>query len=216
MRSGFSRAALLLAAIVMTLMPRAAPAQEHAQFLQGLGPRFVVFREKVQDEIKLSAEQKSEVNARAFDFVQETMAFFQGLQDAKPEDRPKKHGEYIQKVNEKLDVLLKKHLKDDQFQRLRQVGLQAEGLFAIGRTDVSKELKITAEQHKQFMEIVQSFQKQIEPLVKQMQAGGDAKEIKPKMQKLREEHNIEIKALLSEDQKAQWKGMTGKPFDLED
>src|SRR5438067_713337 len=158
---------LLLAVSLVGLLPGAARAQEHAHMLQMLGPRFVVFREKVQDELKLTVEQKSKLNARVFDIVQETQEFFMGLQDAKPEERQKKHGEYSQKANEKLEKLLKENLTEDQIKRLRQIGLQMEGLFAIGHPDVSKELKITDEQRKQFMDVVQSMQKKTEPLIKE-------------------------------------------------
>jgi len=217
MRLKFSPAGLLFAAFTVGLLPGTARAQEHAEMLQGLGSRFLVFREKVQDEIGLSAEQKSHVNARAFDFVQETMEFFQSLQNAKPDDRPKKHGEYAQKANEKIEALLKKSLKDEQLKRLKEIGLQAEGLFAIGHPEVSKELKITDEQRTQFMEVMQSFQKQVEPLAKEMEKqGGDHKEFAKKVQKLRDEHQIEIRAFLTDDQKTHWKEMQGKPFKLED
>jgi hypothetical protein len=217
MRLTLPTATLLFAALTVGLPPRAARSQEHAQVLQGLGPRFIVFREKVQDEIGLSAEQKSNVNARAFDFVQETMEFFQSLQNTNADERPKKLGEYAQKANEKIEALLKRNLKDEQLKRLKEIGLQAEGLFAIGHPEVSKELKITDEQRIQFMEVMQSFQKQVEPLAKEMQQqGGDHKEFAKKVQTLRDEHQIEIRAFLTDDQKTQWKEMQGKPFKLED
>jgi hypothetical protein len=207
---------LLSALSVICLLPTTVQAQEHAQMLQMLGPRFVVFREKVQDELKLTVEQKSKLNARVFDIVQETQEFFMGLQDAKPEDRQRKHGEYSQKANEKLEKLLNNTLNDDQNTRLRQIGLQMEGLFAIGHPDVSKELKITDDQRKQFMDVVESMQEKTEPLIKEMQAGADPQEIRPKMMKVRMEHDRRIDAFLTGAQKAKWKEMTGKPFDLGD
>jgi hypothetical protein len=209
------RSALLFFAVsLIGLLPEAARAQEHAEMLQSFGPRFVVFREKVQDELKLTTEQKSKLNSRAFDFVQDAQEFFMGLQDAKPEERQKKHMEFAQKANAKLDTLLKDSLKDDQIKRLRQIELQMEGLFAIGKPEISKELKITDEQRKQFMEVVQSLQQKVEPIVKQMQEGGDPNELRPKMMKVRMEHDRQIDAFLTEAQKAQWKEMTGKPFSL--
>ena len=199
------------------LFPGAARAQEPAQMLKGmLGSRFVVFREKVQDELKLTSEQRSKLNDRVDVTIQETQEFFQSVQDAKPEDRQKKQGEYAQKANQKLETLLKETLKEDQLKRLRQIGLQHEGLFAIGMPDVSKELKITDEQRKQFMEVVQSFQKKVQPLIKEMQEGGDPQEIQPKMMKLRKDHQVQIEAILTDAQKQQWKEMIGKPFSVED
>jgi len=209
-------ALMMIAALFAGLSNGEARAQEHAEILQSFGPRFVVFRDKVQDELKLSAEQKSKLNSREFDFVQEAREFLMGLQDAKPEERQKKHMEYAQKANAKLETLLKETLKDDQIKRARQIALQMEGLFAIGNPEVSKELKITDDQRRQFMDVVQSLQKKVEPIIKQMQEGGDPNELRPKMMKVRMEHDRQIDAFLTDAQKAQWKEMTGKPFKLEE
>ena len=114
-------ALMMIAALFAGLSNGEARAQEHAEILQSFGPRFVVFRDKVQDELKLSAEQKSKLNSREFDFVQEAREFLMGLQDAKPEERQKKHMEYAQKANAKLETLLKETLKDDQIKRARQI-----------------------------------------------------------------------------------------------
>lgn len=216
MRFTCSKGAMLIVAILVGPLPGAARSQEHAQVLQGLGPQFAVFREKVQDELKLTVEQKSQLNARAFDFVQETLEFMQRTQEAKPEERPKKQHEYAQKAGQKLDKLLKGNLNEAQIERLRQIALQLEGLFALGRPELMKELMLTEEQRKGFIEIVMSFQKQIEPLARKMQEGGDPQEFGRKAQKLRDEHQIEISALLTDAQKARWKEMLGKPFKLEE
>jgi hypothetical protein len=106
-------------------------------------------------------------------------------------------------------------LKDDQGKRLRQLELQQEGPFALLHSEaIGKELKITDKQRKQFMAVVQEMQKKIEPLIKEAQSGGNPEEIRPKIMKVRREHEGRIEALLSDAQKKQWKEMLGKPLDL--
>jgi len=60
------------------------------------------------------------------------------------------------------------------------------------------------------------MQKNIEPLMKKAQSGGNPEEIRPKVMKVRKDHEGKIEALLSDAQQKQWKKMLGKPFDLDD
>jgi hypothetical protein len=79
-----------------------------------------------------------------------------------------------------------------------------------------KELEITDKQKQQFVEVVQEMQKKIEPLLKEAQKDGKPEEIRPKVMKIRKEHEDKIEALLSAAQKKQWRDMLGKPLDLGD
>jgi len=77
-----------------------------------------------------------------------------------------------------------------------------------------RELEITDKQRQQFGEVMQEMQKKMEPVMKEAQKSGKPEEIRPKMMKIRKEHEDRIEALLSDAQKKQWKKMLGKPFDL--
>ncbi len=208
---------LLFAASLVGLLPGAARAQEPAQMLQGvLGPRFMVFREKAQDELKLTGQQRNKLDERRDATLQEMQQTFEKAQDVKPEDRPKTIGEYRQKADQKLEAFLKETLKEDQLKRLRQLIFQQEGLVAVGQPDVAKELNFTDDQRKQFMTVMQDLHKKVEPLLKQAQEGGDPQEIGPKIMKLRKEQEGQLEAVLTDAQKKQWKEMIGEPFTLED
>ena len=63
-------------------------------------------------------------------------------------------------MQEKLAAVLNEALKEDQRKRLRQLELQREGALALWHGDVKigKDLKITDEQRKQFMAVVQDMQ----------------------------------------------------------
>ena len=192
------------------------PEEVRRHVTETLGPLSLVFRDKVQKELKLSDEQKKKLEKRLQDMGQDAMQFFQNLQAAKPEERQKVHHAYVETAQEKLTAFLEEALKEEQFKRLRQVMLQREGLFALGRVEVMKELEITDKQRQQFGEIVHEFQKEIEPLLKEAEKAGKPEELRPKVMKIREEHVGRIEALLSDAQKTQWKKMLGKPLALDD
>jgi hypothetical protein len=146
------------------------------------------------------------------------MQFFQKIEGLKGEEREKELKAYRQKAQEKMAAVLKETIKEDQRKRLRQLELQREGAFVLlhGDVGIGTDLKITDEQRKQFMAVVQDMQKKIAPLIKEAQSGGDPQEIRPKAMKIRKEHEGKIEALLTDAQKKQWKEMLGKPLNLDE
>jgi hypothetical protein len=197
--------------------PQEFPDEARKQVVEALGGGpFLVFRDGVQEELKLSEDQKQALLEKFPEHAQETMKVFERIKDLKPEEREKEMQSYRQKAREKLSALLKETLKSQQLQRLQQLELQQEGPFALGRPEIGKELHVTEEQRKQFMGVVQEMQKKIEPLVKEAESGGNPEEIRPKVLRIRKEHGARIEAILSDTQKRQWQNMLGKPFDLGD
>ncbi len=184
---------------------------------QELGGPFIVFRDKVQEELKLADKQEQKLREKFPDYVQETMKVLEKLQDAKPQEREKAMQEHRRKSEEKLTAFLKDGLDARQRDRLFQLQLQQAGAFALmGENEAFVKLKITDEQRKQFMGIVQEMHQKIEPLMKDAQSEGNPAEIKPKVIKIRLQHESRIETLLSDAQKKQWKEMLGKPLDLGD
>src|SRR5262245_17997436 len=165
------------------LFPLAAAAQvpEEArrQLQEALGAPFVVFRESVQDDLKVTDEQKKALEEEVQAQVQDAMELFQKLEGVKPEEREKELAAYRPKAHMKLAALLTKTLTDDQLKRLRQVELQLEGLLALGRPDVGNTLKLADEQRKQFVAVMRDLEKSIAPLIKEAQSGGNPDEIRP-------------------------------------
>jgi len=202
--------------LILLLKPLHITLVKRRQITETLGPPFLVFRDKVQEELKLSDEQKKKLEKRLQDTVQDTMQLFQKLADKEPEEREKELHAYREKAQENLTAFLQGLLQEEQSKRLRQVMLQREGLFALGHAEIMKELEITDKQRQQFGEVAQEMHKKIEPLVKEAQKGGNPQEIWPKIRKIRKEQEERIEALLSEAQKKQWQEMLGKPLDLGD
>jgi hypothetical protein len=191
------------------------PEEQRKQVVEALGPQFIVFREKVLDELKVTDEQREKLMQNLMERIMETGPFLDSLKDAGPE-REKKLEEHRKDAREKLAKQLKELLQPEQLNRVRQVTLQQEGAFALGQEDVRKELKISQQQVMKFMAIVQELHKKVEPLMKEAHSGGNPEEIRPKIEQLRKDHAKQIEAVLTDDQKKQWKELLGPPFELGD
>jgi hypothetical protein len=191
------------------------PEENRKQLVEALGTPFIVFRDKVLDELKVSDEQKEKMMRYAMEQIMETGPFLESLTETGPE-REKKLGEHRKIALEKLAKHAKEVLQPGQLNRLRQVTLQREGGFALGQDDVRNELKISQEQLTKFMAVVQELQKNVESLVKEAQSSGKAEELRPKIEQLRKDHARKLEAILTDAQKKQWKELLGPPFDLGD
>jgi hypothetical protein len=200
-----------------SFQPAAAqvPDENRKELVGALGPPFIVFREKVLDELKVTDDQREKLMQLLMEQIMETGPFLDSLTET-GQEREKKLNEHRKQAKEKLDKNLKEVLQPEQRNRLRQVTLQQEGAFALGQEDVRKELKITQSQMMRFMAIMQELHKQVEPLVKEAQSGGNPAEIRPKIEKLREDHAKKLEAVLTDAQKKQWRELLGPPFELGD
>lgn len=205
-----------LLSIAQAEQPQDGPPDAARQLTDMLGPEFLVFREKVQEELKLADNQKKKLQKRLQDTIQDAMQFFQKLGDKDPEEREKGLQAYREKAHENLTAFLDGLLQEEQLKRLRQVVLQREGMFALGHPEVVKELELTDQQRQQFFEVLQEMQKTMEPLIKEAQDNGKPEELGPKLLKIRKEHESKIEAILTPAQKKQWKEILGKPLDLGD
>jgi hypothetical protein len=195
------------------------PEQARKVLAENLHGSFLVFRDKVQEDLKLTDEQKEKLEQHVKELAMEFFQKMEDLERLKSEDRDKERGAYRQKAQEQLAAILKDtKLKEHQRKRLRQLELQRDGAFVLlhGDVEIGKDLLITGEQRQQFMAVVQAMQKRIEPLMKEAQSGGDPHEIWPKILKVRKEHEGKLEALLTDAQKKQWKEMLGKPLNLGD
>ncbi|MFI5458540.1 MAG: hypothetical protein ACHRXM_24165 [Isosphaerales bacterium] len=198
-----------------TAAAQVPPDENRKQLVEALGTPFIVFRDKVLDEIKVSDEQKEKLFEHVMTQIMETGPFLDSLTET-GEGREKKLNEHRKKAHEKLAKSLKEVLKSEQLKRLRGITLQQEGGLALGQEDVRGELKITQEQMKKFMAITQEMQKKIQSLIKEAQSGGNPEELRPKVLKTREEYGKKLEAVLTNDQTKKWKDMLGEPFHLGD
>lgn len=183
---------LLLAAVVIV---RAQDNEARRHQLHSLGGPFIVYRTNVQQELKLSDDEKQKLQAKLPDYLSP---------DLKASD-----------AREKLWAFLKDLLPTEQLKRFQQLELQHEGPSALlSRPEIARELNITDEQRAQFMSVVQNMRKELEPLMKEAHSGGNREEIRVRATKIYGEQEAKIEAILNDAQKARWKEMSGSPFDV--
>jgi hypothetical protein len=184
------------------------PEETRNKLLHTLGSSFLVFRDKIQEELRLTKEQKEKLDQHFREMLPDAMQVLQNIKGMKPGERETYH----QKTHEEMAAVLRETLNEGQHTRLRQLELQREGLFGEGWN--LKELQITDEQQKQFMGPTQDTQKKTKTLMEEIQKGANPDEIRPKVLKLRLDLEGQLEALLTDAQKKQWKEMLGKPVDL--
>ena len=77
------------------------PDENRKQLVEALGTPFIVFREKVLDELKVSDDQREKLMQYAMEQIMETGPFLDSLTETGPE-REKKLDEHRKNAREKL------------------------------------------------------------------------------------------------------------------
>jgi hypothetical protein len=207
MRASRSSAIIAFLLLAAACIARAQDEEARKHLLHTLGGPFIVYRTNVQEELKLSSDQKQALQEKLPGYLQEALDLEAGDREQKQSIR--------QKSYEKLWAYLNVILTGEQLTRCRQLELQHEGPAAlVGRPEIARELKITDAQRNQFIAVVQDMQKKMEPLTREAHSGGDREAIRLRATKIYEDQEGRIEAILSESQRKQWKEMYGKPFDV--
>ena len=191
----------------------AVPEDARRRMIEVLGPPFLVFRDDVAKELKLSEEQTQTLERLLQSTIRETQQTFQKIVELPPQERERELHSHRQKAQANLTLLLKDTLTAMQQARMRQVELQQEGLFALRHMNIALELKITNDQRQQFMALLQKMQTEIGNLVNDPQSQANPNEIHPKVMKIRTQFAAEFEALLTAVQKQEWKKLLGDPLE---
>jgi bifunctional DNA-binding transcriptional regulator/antitoxin component of YhaV-PrlF toxin-antitoxin module len=180
------------------------PDEVRSKLTHNVGSSFLVFRDKAQEELKVTREQKEKLDHYLRELLPDAM---QALRQSKGERE-----KYNQNTHEQMAAVLTGILNEGQRTRLHQLELQRDGLF--GAEWNLKELQITDDQRKQFMVPTRETGEKIKALMEEIHQGANPDEIRPKVLKLRLELEGQLEALLTDAQKRQWKDMLGEPVDL--
>ena len=109
---------VLLAAAVAVVALTAAPALAQRQRGGFGGGAMLLGQKSVQEELKLSEDQKKKVT--------EITAKFQGLGALSQDERRQK----VEEITKEVNQFIKDDLKPEQGKRLKQIGLQFSGVAA--------------------------------------------------------------------------------------
>jgi Spy/CpxP family protein refolding chaperone len=167
-----------------------------------MGGFMLLGQKSVQDELKLTEDQVKKVAE-----VAEKMRAERGkLRDLQGDERTQKAQELAKEASKAIGEILNK----DQAKRFKQIGLQVQGAAAIANPEIAKELKVMDDQLIKITELQQQARQEMRKI--RQDAAGDQAEAIKKITEYRKAINEKILKLLTDEQKAKWKEMTGKPF----
>lgn len=178
--------------------------------LRAMGPRFMIFREGVARDVNVTKEQQQVLAKLRTSEVEALTKFYREVQ---PEQRATKFQEYRVLADQRMTNALRKILKPAQEERLFELQLQEQGIFAaFGDPDLAQELELTEEQREKYATLVRAMQKDFAELREKAKKDPTSKEIQEEARKLRESYVRKIQDLLSEKQQKRWQHLLGKPL----
>lgn len=167
--------------------------------------------EQVQQELKLSDEQKQKIEQISEDYQAARREAFQGGpgQEAFAQMR---------EASQQADRKIAEVLQDEQSQRLEEIRLQVTGpsILAFDR-ELAEKLNVTRDQRQKAREILEAQGEKTREAFRN--AEGEGRErfaaAAPELEKIRKETDEQLVAVLTDEQKQQWKEMTGEPLELD-
>ena len=169
----------------------------------GEAPAFLLIQQSVQEDLGLSGEQKQKVAA----FAASQRGAMAGLRDLSRQQRQAKLEE-MRKQNEAEVAAI---LSDEQQKRLKQISWQVAGPRAFANPEVAEALKLSGQQREQIRDIQDDAQHEMRELAQD----GNRAELREKFEALRKSTRDKAMAVLTSEQQATWKELTGKPFEGE-
>src|SRR5262245_30515792 len=114
-----------------------------AQFTgYGLGGQFLLMNKSVQEELKLSDDQLTQLRGGLEKLREEVKGNLDKIREMEPEERAK----LLSNISEQTNKFVGKVLDEGQVKRLREIDLQQRGPLALYDPEVRKALKISDEQ----------------------------------------------------------------------
>jgi Spy/CpxP family protein refolding chaperone len=169
----------------------------------------------VQQELKLTDDQMKKIETATQEVRQKHAQDFEALQGLDQQERREKMRELTQKVASETKTALAGILKPEQEKRFKQIELQARGARGFAEADVQKALKLTPEQEEKIKTINDDAQQEMRSLFQGGGGGGGPNpEAQKKMAEMRKETMTKVMAVLTDDQKKEWKEMIGDPFEI--
>jgi hypothetical protein len=186
--------------MVVLLAVDRAPGQPQGRGPVRGGPNAVVMlrHKAVQEELKLTKDQLDQLKA-----------LMTGMRDKMLELVENGERDKVPAVVKGQEKGLTKILTAGQYKRLQEVVLQVHGLWALTEPDTARKLKVTPGQMKKLRELQAETEKQMKNLP---EGAATRTEVQKKMDELHRAANDKGLLLLTDEQRARWKALTGEPF----
>jgi Spy/CpxP family protein refolding chaperone len=165
----------------------------------GPNPLTMIRHKAALEELKLTKEQTEKLKDFMTEWRDKMLALVENGQ------RDKLPG-VLKEQQEKLFKIL----TPEQVKRLKQVTLQVHGLWAMTTPEAAKELRLTDDQTKKLRALQSETEKQMNKL---FEGGATTRtEAQKKVAELHAAANEKGLQVLTEEQRARWKGLLGEPF----
>jgi Spy/CpxP family protein refolding chaperone len=205
------RLAVAVSAVMLLSTPALAQRQGFGGGMGfgGGGGLLLLSNKGVQQELKLDAQQTEKVAK----YIEESTARRRDQSKALSKDERKAKAQELAKAaNAETQKALKDLLKSEQITRFNQIALQQRGVMAFGDPEILGKLKLTSDQTEQARATVQSFGTESREVFQNNQ--GNFEEVRKQLDALRKSKMEKVTALLTAEQKATWKELTGEPFEV--
>jgi hypothetical protein len=174
--------------------------------------------EEVQKEIDLMDDQISAVGKIGEKLQAAERPDFSGMRDATEEKRAElmeKMRVFSEEQGKMISEQLEEVLLPEQFDRLREIGLQQQGASAFSDPKVVAKLVITEDQKKKLETQQTEFrEKMVTEMRAALEGGGDREAMVAKVGEMRDAQVEDAKSVLTSEQKETFAKMLGKPFDM--
>jgi DNA-directed RNA polymerase subunit F len=200
------------AAILALAMAPAAKAQGFMRGGGGMAALGALTTPEGQKELGLSDEQVGKVQELMQNNQATMRERFQDLQGLGQDEMREKMQSMMKEMSASTKTKLKDILKPEQLKRYDEISLQAMGVDAFSDDEVTGKLKLTDDQKKKLADLQEDTQEEIRSAFQDAQGGGDRQALGRKMREIRDQAREKALTVLTDEQKATWKEMTGKPF----
>lgn len=196
---------------VLLALPALAQFPGGGRFGGGNDPAMLLMNKSVQEELKLTDDQKAELTKLQEKNREVMKKAFESGDKEKGREVMKAAFEDMRKEVDKV----KASLKPDQTKRFKQITMQTSGIRAFADEDVRKDLKLTDKQADEIKSLVEDVAKDSAELFKD--ARGDREKMKEagkKVQALSKEAMEKVNGVLTSEQKKTWTDMMGEKFEI--
>lgn len=185
----------------------------------GINPTQILTREDVQEDLKLTDDQKDKLTAltNPQNFFPKMQAAMQAagltFEDMRTEEGRKKAAPIMEKMQADAKKEIEAVLTPEQNKRWNEIFIQLSGNRAVLVKEVAKALEITPEQDAKIKSLQTKQQEAGRGLFQQLQNQEiSMEELREKSTKNNEIFDSELGKIITDAQKAKLKEMGGKPF----
>jgi len=171
--------------------------------------------EAVRTELEISPDQEEALTKMQEQGRPERPnADFRNMSEEERTEFFEKMRKQAEERNTKMKEQLEEVLFPEQLERLQQINIQLQGIAALQNAEVAKELKITEAQKKELEEVRAGLMEKMRDGMRELFSSGSREGIREKMEKMRDDMEGDVLAVLTSDQKKKFEEMKGEKFEM--